>query len=228
MQLQVKSKLSYTSIPSNTVIKYNAATHTSTFITKAPSREIIYYFRTQEDLAPQLLYAKDDELAKHPHMYGNQVAANISILPSFWDGESKATPDQMVVQRNRHPYEYSERKYDDFLFIFIIDRSYSMSDYKRIETVIDAVRIFLRSLPKGSSFSIISFGDRDKFREMTIDGKKILEVDASNIKTAIAELETFEADMGGTYVRGPMERAFTMDWDEKPNGKRRIFFLTDG
>ena len=101
-----------------------------------------------------------------------------------------------------------------------------MEKNRRIETVIDAVRIFLRSLPVGSSFAILSFGS--EFRAMEINGQSILKVDAKTVKSAIAQLETFEPDMGATNAFGPIHAAFTMPWNEQPNGKRRIFFLTDG
>ena len=51
----------------------------------------------------------------------------------------------------------------DFLFIFIVDRSGSMTVKNRIVITIEALKLFMRSLPVGSKFSIISFGTKHKF-----------------------------------------------------------------
>ena len=48
----------------------------------------------------------------------------------------------------------------DFHFIFIVDRSGSMSYFNRMGLAIDALSIFIRSLPVDCKFSIISFGTR--------------------------------------------------------------------
>ena len=82
--LSIESKLSYTSIPSNTSYKYIAKTKCSTITTNKPSRELIYYFKAAEDLTPKLVYGKLDRLAYHPNDAGKkQVALNISFLPTF-------------------------------------------------------------------------------------------------------------------------------------------------
>ena len=49
-------------------MKYNAATAKSTITISKPSREIIYYFRTEKDLAPKLVYANHPRLKNHPVM----------------------------------------------------------------------------------------------------------------------------------------------------------------
>jgi Mg-chelatase subunit ChlD len=46
----------------------------------------------------------------------------------------------------------------DFHFIFIVDRSGSMGDNGRMEIAIEALDLFIRSLPQGCKFSILSFG----------------------------------------------------------------------
>ena len=49
----------------------------------------------------------------------------------------------------------------DYHFIFIVDRSGSMGfGSGRMELAKDALAIFIRSLPVGCRFSIISFGSR--------------------------------------------------------------------
>ena len=56
----------------------------------------------------------------------------------------------------------------DFLFVFIVDRSGSMSWNNRIVLTIEAMKLFLRSLPLNSKFVIISFGTRHSY--MKING----------------------------------------------------------
>lgn len=47
----------------------------------------------------------------------------------------------------------------DYHFVFIIDRSGSMGfGSNRIDTAKEALSLFIRSLPKDSKFSVISFG----------------------------------------------------------------------
>ena len=75
-------------------------------------------------------------------------------MPTF----DKPTPSgEMKVLNDEEPVltELSDGK--DFLFVFIVDRSGSMSG-QRIETVREALKLFIRSLPLNSKFSIISFG----------------------------------------------------------------------
>ena len=49
---------------------------------------------------------------------------------------------------------------DKFHFIFLVDRSSSMNNFDRIERARDALTIFIRSLPFGCRFSILSFGSK--------------------------------------------------------------------
>ena len=56
-------------------------------------------------------------------------------------------------------------------FVFIVDRSGSMSGSKMKHTV-DALQLCLRSLPEGSYFNIVSFGSR--FKCLFMGGKPCL------------------------------------------------------
>lgn len=50
-------------------------------------------------------------------------------------------------------------KGEDFCFIFIVDRSGSMERGERMEMTKEALKLFIQSLPVGSQFAILSFGD---------------------------------------------------------------------
>lgn len=45
-----------------------------------------------------------------------------------------------------------------YLFIFVVDRSGSMGLSNRMQITIDALKLFIQSLPTGSRFGILSFG----------------------------------------------------------------------
>ena len=108
MELKVDSKLSYCSIPSNTTMKYSANTGSCIIKTSKPSREIIYYFRTEKELAPKLLYGKVDRLMDHPlKPPGKYVAVSVSMLPSYWDNLARMN-DKMIIAQNKTPIHPQE------------------------------------------------------------------------------------------------------------------------
>ena len=59
----------------------------------------------------------------------------------------------------------------DYCFVFLIDRSGSMSG-SRIDVTREALKLFIQSLPVGSQFAIIGFGSNHDFTK-TKDGKQI-------------------------------------------------------
>ena len=70
------------------------------------------------------------------------------------------------------------------MFIFIVDRSGSMSGSK-METTKDALILFLKSLPTGSRFEIINFGtDYD----MMSKSKEGFQYDDSTVKNVIEQV----------------------------------------
>ena len=61
----------------------------------------------------------------------------------------------------------------DFHFIFIVDRSGSMGGCGRMESAKDALKIFIRSLPTGCTFSVCSFGTMITW--MNLNGQERME-----------------------------------------------------
>lgn len=51
----------------------------------------------------------------------------------------------------------------DFCFMFVVDRSGSMSMYNRMKLARQALELFIKSLPVGSQFVIIGFGTHALF-----------------------------------------------------------------
>ena len=51
---------------------------------------------------------------------------------------------------------------DEFCFIFVVDRSGSMTG-QRMDITKQALKLFIQSLPTGCTFSILSFGSNSEF-----------------------------------------------------------------
>jgi Mg-chelatase subunit ChlD len=80
-------------------------------------------------------------------------------VPNFI--EKEAITDDMTVTEEERPDPQDLPSYTEGsnLFIFIVDRSGSMSGSK-METTKEALVLFLKSLPMGSKFEIINFGTK--------------------------------------------------------------------
>ena len=78
---------------------------------------------------------------------------------------------------------------------------------KRIEMAKNSLKLFMRSLPSGCMFSIISFGS--DFKIMTLDGEQIIPYNNQTQNQAIAQIDTFDNDMGGTELLMPLVCAQT-------------------
>lgn len=87
-------------------------------------------------------------------------------------------------------------------FIFLVDRSGSMGG-KPIKMAAEAVMIGLQSMPSGSFFNVVSFGS--DFKLMFPES---VEANQENIAKAIGDLETFDADMGGTEIFKPIKAVY--------------------
>jgi len=66
----------------------------------------------------------------------------------------------MEVVEDEEPEQESLAHGQDFHFIFLVDRSGSMREQGRMEAAKEALKLFVRSLPTGCSFTIYSFGSR--------------------------------------------------------------------
>ena len=157
-----------------------------------PSNQIVIYYRSAEMKYPHLLYAE------HPE-YPDEVAVCASFVPTF---EVPNPQEEFEVLEDEEPEQTVHSHGKDYLFMFIVDRSGSMSG-RRIETAKEALKLFMRSLPVDSKFSIISFGD-PRYEYMEIDGKTIIDYNDKNAQLAIAKIDTFKADFGMTEILKPI------------------------
>ena len=96
----------------------------------------------------------------------------------------------------------------------------------RIESVKNALQIMLRSLPKrNTTFNIISFGSS---HQNLWDVSR--PYSSESVAEASADVETYQADLGGTELRRALQAAYgsksRSHADHPPS--TAVFVLTDG
>lgn len=90
--------------------------------------------------------------------FPDKVAVMTQFLPTF--SNETARGEQAEIMYTHDPFDMLEAEIDDetkFSFVFICDRSGSMEGI-RIEIVIEALQLFMASLPQNCTFKILSFG----------------------------------------------------------------------
>ncbi|KAK4080887.1 hypothetical protein Trihar35433_1992 [Trichoderma harzianum] len=118
-----------------------------------------------------------------------------------------------LVPRFNLPMEMTE-------VVFLCDRSGSMGGGQKIPNVVDALKIFLKSMPVGIKFNICSFGSHYEFlweRSMTYE--------EGTLETAINHVSGFSANFGGTEMYRPMEDVFKRRYKDL---NLEVILLTDG
>ena len=83
-----------------------------------------------------------------------------SLVPTF---DALAPQDMFEVVEDEKPRQIDHEADKPFHFFFIVDRSGSMGWSGRMPIAIEAMELFIRSLPFECTFSIISFGTRFEF-----------------------------------------------------------------
>ncbi|KAL0950692.1 hypothetical protein HGRIS_007469 [Hohenbuehelia grisea] len=106
-------------------------------------------------------------------------------------------------------------------YLFLIDRSGSMKDGRRIETAKETLSILLRMLPaEQTSFNLYSFGSEvDKL------WVKSREYHQMSLSSAIRHVNSMAADYRGTDILAAIQNVFSTRNTSKPTA---VFILTDG
>ena len=154
-----------------------------------PSRSMDLYYRTADMLVPELLYTETAD--------GKEVACSVSLVPTF---EPVAPQDAFEIVKDEKPEAMKLGDGSDFHFIFIVDRSGSMSLNNRMRIAREACVLFMRSLPEGCKFSIISFGSQFS----PLRKGDVLDYNDQNKDAAIAEINEFDDNFGGTRILEPL------------------------
>jgi hypothetical protein len=96
----------------------------------------------------------------------------------------------------------------------------------KMNTTIDALILFLKSLPADAHFDIVSFGSN--FVHMSEDSSDGFAYTDKNVERAIAEVRAMNADMGGTEIYEPLESVVKHMTKVSPRSTKKLFLLTDG
>lgn len=104
--------------------------------------------------------------------------------------------------------------------VFICDRSGSMEGTK-VAHMVEALHVFLKSLPVGVKFNICSFGSHHTL--LFPDGSR--SYDAATLKEAAEHVSGFSANYGGTEMLTPLEDVFKRRYKDMD---LEVFLLTDG
>ncbi len=92
---------------------------------------------------------------------------------------------------------------------------------KSIDLAVQALKLFIHSLPEGSKFNVVSYGS-----EYIKLFPKSTPYNEESFKIAIEAVSTFDADLGGTEIYEPMQDVLKEEPD--PSLPRHIYLLTDG
>ena len=102
--------------------------------------------------------------------------------------------------------------------VFVVDRSGSMGG--KIEMLVSALKVFLKSLPVGVKFNICSFGSGYDFLFSQSKG-----YDQSTLTKALQHLDTFAANYGGTEMLQPVKATVSQRLKGMP---LEVMIITDG
>jgi hypothetical protein len=103
--------------------------------------------------------------------------------------------------------------------VFVCDRSGSMGG-SRITLVIQALKVFLKSLPVGVKFNICSFGSHYSFL-----WEKSVTYSQKTLEEAIRHVESFQANYNGTEMLAPLKATIDQRYKDMP---LNVMLLTDG
>ena len=106
-------------------------------------------------------------------------------------------------------------------FIFVVDRSGSM-DGPYIKSASETLVLFLKSIPEGCHFNIVSFGSR---YESFFPSSQPYNQETMEKATRFAE--KMQADFGGTELLAPLQYIFKQK-SQSSGLPRQVFILTDG
>ena len=125
-----------------------------------------------------------------------------------------------IVMLNFFPEFKSSKSSEKGEFVFVVDRSGSMSG-GRNKSARETLLLFLKSLPDGCYFNVVGFGSSFE----TMFNKSKLYNDES-LELATQSTKTMEANLGGTEILRPFEWVFSQPLVK--GHPRQVFLLTDG
>lgn len=165
------------------------------------------------------------QLANEP-LVGDVVLLFTQSVPHkarAWVTPSSTATGERVIATALYP-DLANTDFDGDVngeFIFVVDRSGSMSSGNRIGSAREALIVCLASLPMGAHFNVWSFGNSFStlFEESAVFNNET-KAQATN------HAKTMEADMGGTEMLGLLTKLGAIP--PSPNKPRQVFVITDG
>nr|XP_045594486.1 von Willebrand factor A domain-containing protein 5A-like [Procambarus clarkii] len=143
------------------------------------------------------------------------------VLRETGDRSATGLMKEDLVMINLFPEVPSSSFSNNNEIIFIIDRSLSMQD-ENMQSARATLAIFLKSLPIGCFFNIISFG---QYYELLFpEGSR--EYNENTLATACILQQTMDSDMGGTEILGPLHSVYCTP--PKSGHSRQILLISDG
>ena len=106
-------------------------------------------------------------------------------------------------------------------FIFVVDRSGSMRG-AYIKSASDTLMLFLKSIPEGCYFNIVSFGSR--YESFFPSSQPYYQ---ETMEKATRFAEKMQVDFGGTELLAPLRSIFKQQ-SQSSGLPRQVFILTDG
>lgn len=195
------SPISHCECRSHVVVIDNAAPHLqATICTNADSKltankDFRVIYETADAMVPQVKVQYDPKTQEY--------AAMLAFLPPLLD-----------------PGEEPEELTGTGELLLLLDRSGSMQG-SRIDTAREATLLFIKSLPPGCLFNVISFGTgMEKLFPNSVP------YNGETVEKAARAVSTFMADMNGTNILNPLQAALALT--PNPLFPRSIFLLTDG
>ena len=167
-QIISRGPITNMSIPDHTeIVEQNAERNKILVRCTQVSKTIELYYKTADMMIPSLTFARSTD--------SDKIAVQASLVPTFDPVEPQ---DAFNVVTDEKPEQIKLSSGADFHFFFIVDRSGSMTLSNRMRIAKDALKLFVRSLPKDSTFTVISFGSNFDCLEYGSGGSSIVFNDA--------------------------------------------------
>ena len=139
LKILAGSKITYLSAPVGSKTDFNADKSEAIITGAEIARQLRVFFRTSAMQVPRLLYEENPQ-------FPDEVAVMASFVPTF----EPMQPQEQLVE-DEEPDATVLLSPADFLYVFIVDRSGSMSG-NRMSITRDAMKLFIKSLPPQSKF----------------------------------------------------------------------------
>lgn len=195
---------------------------------KIPKADFVLLFENLDLLKPKCKILRHTEYESDYALTMTFNPLQLAIKQEYQEISQNQNFKSLGISNN---YQEFEKLFTDKLnnldyfkgnFLFFLDRSGSMSG-DRIKMAKKALKIFLKSLNQGCYYNIVSFGS-----DFTLMFSELKKATNDVLQKSIEEVDTFQADMGGTELLNPIQSIQDMNLNISGLSETRVFILTDG